>query len=257
VPTDSPNRLQTVDRALQLLGRFTPERPVWGTSELARELGVAKSMVTRLLETLQAHGFVEQNRETRRYTLGLSLIRLGLVAQRTAGDLHRVAVPVMEQLTRDSGETSLLCVAREIHSVCIEQVLAPHQGLHLSIERGSISPLYAGASNKTLLAFLPAERIEQVIAAGLSTFTPDTVTDPDRLREQLAEIRRAGWFASSGEFTLDVAAVAAPIFDSRGRVIGALSLGGAATRYTPAYVAALVEKVRKAAEGLTRRLAGG
>ncbi len=254
---DSANRLQTVDRALQLLGRFTPERPVWGTSELARELGIAKSMVARLLEALEAHGFVEQDRETRRYALGLSLIRLGLVAQRTAGDLHSVAVPILESLTRETGETSMLCVPREIHSVCIEQIPAPHQGLRLSIERGTISPLHAGASNKALLAFLPAERIEQVIAAGLTAFTPETTTDPDRLRGQLAEIRRLGWYASAGELTPDVGAVAAPVFDPRGRVVGALSLGGAATRYTPAYVAALAEKVRTAAAGLTRRLAGG
>jgi DNA-binding IclR family transcriptional regulator len=250
------NRLQTVDRALQLLNCFTTVRPVWGISDLGRELGIAKSMVARLVETLEAHGFLERNPETRRFVLGLRLVGLGLVAQSSGGDLHRMALPLLERLSLATGETSMLCVPRGIHSVCVEQVASPHQGLRLAIERGTISPLYAGASNKAVLAFLPEEQIELVIAAGLPVITKETVVDHARLREQLAQIRQAGWHASTGEMSPDVSAVAAPIFDPSGRAVGSISVGGPASRYTPAFIAELAPKVIAAAQVLTNRMAG-
>lgn len=254
---EHPNRLQTVDRALQLLNCFTPDRPVWGITDLSRELGVAKSMVARLVDTLEAHGYLERNPDTRRYSLGLSLVRLGLVAQSTVGDLYQAARQVMAELTETVGHTTLLCVPRGIHSVCVEQVSSPQQGLRLAIERGTISPLYAGASNRSLLAFLPEERIEEVIKAGLTAFTDRTITDPATLRAKLAEIRRQGWDASGGELTPDVAAVGAPVFDAAGRLVASLSVGFAISRFTPDWVAELVPKVVTAADRLTRRLAGG
>lgn len=249
--------LQTVDRALHLLNCFTVTKSNWGITELARELGIAKSMVVRLLETLEAHGYVDRNAETRRYTLGLRLVSLGLLAQNAAGNLRTVALPIMQALTAEVGETTVLCVPRGYQSICLEQVISPRQQLRMAIELGTTSPLTAGASNKSLLAFLPEDQIEEVIARGVAADPPEHVTDPAALREQLRQIRAQGWSATHDEMAPDVAGVAAPIFDPMGRVAASLSIGGPTSRFTPDRIPDLVAKATSAASMITRKLAGG
>lgn len=244
--------LQTVARALRLLALFTPERPEWAVSDLARALGVSKSMVARLLETLREHGYVVQDPVTRRYRLGLNVV--GLVRAAQAGfALHRVALPVMQQLTAETGETSFLTVVEDEQVVVLERVEGSHP-LKYTLAVGARAPLHAGASNKVLLAFLPEPQREAYLSRPLARYTERTLTDPDRLREVLARIRQEGYDHSAGELSPGASAVAAPVFGRDGGVVGAVSVVGPELRFGPDRLPWLVERVKAAARDVTGRL---
>jgi IclR family KDG regulon transcriptional repressor len=244
--------LRTVNRALDVLFLFNEEQPEWSVAELSQVLGLHRSIVYRVLSTFEQRGIVTRNHSGGRYRLGLKLIELANVVLANM-DLRQVVHPVMERLVRETGECAFLTVVSEDESVCIHKIES-HQQVRVTLTIGGRYPLYAGASNKLLLAYLPPEEIDKVIARGLKQLTPDTITHPDRLREDLAKIRRQGWTFSVGELTPGVAAVAAPLRDSNGDAVAALSIGGLASCFGENRLQTLIEITYQAAEEASHQL---
>ena len=223
-------QVKILDKAVRVLMLFTPERPEWGVTAIAREVDMPKTTVHRILRVFEQHGFLTQNPETRRFRLGLAGIELGHRAQ--AGfELRRIALPIMEQLSALTGETVLLQVVSPEGDrvVCIERV-QQRRGLRLILDVGSTAPLYAGCSSKVLLAYFDEESIDKVLAGELHPMTPHTIVDPQEIREQLQRIRQQGFAVSFEETDEGVAGVSVPIRDARDRVIAGLSVSGPVTR---------------------------
>jgi len=247
-----PNsQLKTVDRALQVLLQFSSHHPEWSTGELAQALGLHRSIVYRILETLQRRGFVTQV-ERGRFRLGLKLVELGNVVL-SGIDLRQIAHPIMVQLAQETGESVFLTVPSGDESVCIDKVDSP-QHVRVTMTIGGRYPLYAGASNKVLLAYLPAEVVDGLAGRGLAAITPDTITEPARLQEELAAIRRQGWAFSVGELTPGVAAVCVPLFDSNHAVVAGLSIAGLASRFSAERLPMLIDATLKAAGRISAQL---
>ncbi len=247
-----PNsQLKTVDRALQVLLQFSTHHPEWSTGELAQALGLHRSIVYRILETLQRHGFVTQV-ERGRFRLGLKLVELGNVVL-SGINLRQIAHPVMVQLAQETGESVFLTVSSGDESVCIDKVDSS-QHVRVTLTIGGRYPLYAGASNKVLLAYLPAEVVDGLASRGLSAMTPDTITDLTRLREDLATIRRQGWAFSVGELTPGVAAIGVPLFDSNHNVVAGLSIAGLASRFGEDRLSILINATLEAAKQISAQL---
>ena len=244
--------LKTVNRALDVLLLFNEEHPEWGVAELSQALGLHRSIVYRILCTLEQRGVVTRSHTGGRYRLGLKLVELANVVLANM-DLHQVAHPVMERLVRETGESAFLTAVSEDESVCIHRIESS-QRVRVTLTIGGRYPLYAGASDKLLLAYLPPKKIDEVIARGLKQLTPDTITGPDRLREDLAKIRRQGWAFSVGELTPGVAAVAAPLRDSNGDMVAALSIGGLASCFSENRLQTLIETTCQAAEEVSHQL---
>lgn len=223
-----------------------------GITELSRTVRLPKGTVHRLVSSLVAKGFLARNEATGRYRLGLSLFRLGSVFLNQM-EVREAALPVLHELARLTGETVNLNIARDRRRVCIEKVESSHDIRHF-VELGRPLPLYCGASGKVLLAFLPEEEIEAVIAEGLLPLTPRTVTDPQRLRRELAEIRRRGYAVSKDERVEGASAVSAPIYDSAGRVVAGLTISGPTYRFTPERVARFIELVKQGAARISASL---
>jgi DNA-binding IclR family transcriptional regulator len=247
-------QVKILDKALRVLMLFAPEQPEWGVTTVARELDMPKSTVHRILRVFEQHGFLSQDADTRRFRLGVAGIELGRRAQ--AGlELRRIALPVMEQLSAQSGETVLLQVVTPDSDrvVCIERV-QQRRGLRLILDVGSTAPLYAGCSSKVLLAYLGDEAIEEVLTGDLRPMTSHTLTDPAQIRAQLAEIRRDGFAVSFEETDQGVAGVSVPVRDARSRVIAGLSISGPITRVNastmPHYTAIALEGARRIAADL-------
>ncbi len=223
-------QVKILDKALRTLMLFTPERPTWGVADAAREVGMPKSTVHRILRVLQQHSFLSQDAKSRRYRLGVAALELG----RRAHDglqLGSIARPIMERVAADSGETVLLQVVSPEGDrvVCIERV-QQGQGLRMILDVGATRPLHAGCISKILLAFLDAQAIDRVLDGDLEPLTAGTIVDPERIREELAEIRRNGYAVSFEEIDAGVAGVSAAIYDDRGVVVGGLSISGPVTR---------------------------
>jgi len=244
--------LKTVDRALQVLLQFNDAHPEWGTGELAQILGLHRSIVYRILTTLERRGFLTQADHRGRFRLGLRLVELGNVVLANL-DLRQVARPIMARLVRETGESAFLTVLSGDESVCVDKIESS-QAIRVTLTIGGRYPLYAGASNKILLAHLPPETIDEIIATGLEAITPDTITDPVRLKEDLARIRQQGWAYSVGELTPDVAAVAVPLWNSNGSLVAALSIAGLASQFGEDRLPLFISKARQTAEEISVQL---
>ena len=249
---ESPVKILT--KALRVLSLFTRERPEHGVSELAREIGISKSTVHRILRVLEQHGFVARNPDTRRFRLGLAGIELGHRAQEGL-ELRRIALPVMELMSAQSGETVLLQVVTPEGDrvVCIERV-QQRRGLRLILDVGSTAPLHAGCSSKALLAHLDRSTIDLVLGHELVAVTPHTITDPARLRAQLAEIRQSGYAVSFEETDEGVAGVSVPIADARDIVVASVTISGPMTRVNVATLPHFTEIARQGAQRIAAEL---
>lgn len=258
VATQTPNesrsyRIQSVERAVAILGAFSAEEPELGVTDLAERVGFHRSTVHRFLVNLEAAGLVERNSRSGRYRLGLRLFELGgLVLQQM--NLWDEALPFLETLVRESGETGQLAVLDNGEAVYIERVEA-RRSLRLPSATGRGYPVHATSHGKLLLAHQTSAAMRTIIAERkLARFTPSTLTDEDALEEELAIIRERGYALDDEEYEVGVRCIGAPIFDHTGLAIAAIGIGGPSARITEGRIAELSELVMNAAKGLSRRM---
>lgn len=243
---------QTVVKTLRLLDYFTAERPQCGLSDLSRAANMPKATVARCLAALEQAGFLVQDPETKNYRLGYKLLELGNLV-RDQIELRKVALPFMIALRDKSGESVHLTAVVDGEGTYLEKVDSL-QPVRLWTRLSGRGPLYAGASRKILMAYLPEEEINAVIKKGLVKFTERTITDPDALKQHLRTIREQGWATSAGELFPESASVAAPIRDDTGKVVAGLSVAGPASRFTDERVAELIPMVVETANAISRAL---
>lgn len=239
-------------RVADVLLLFTEGPATLGVSRVARELGVSKSVVHRILRSLATRHLVALDPGTREYRLGPAAAALGARALRDS-DLRSTAIPLLRELRDSTGETATLTSPVPGGRVYLDQVEGPHE-IKMTVELGRRFPLHAGSSGKCMLAFLPAEQRERVLAGPLDALTPRTVVDPEALREELAGIRARGYAVSAGERQADAGSVAVPVFGVSGEVVGAISVCGPRYRLTPDFVEETAPMVITVAARISRRM---
>ena len=251
--SDSGPGFQVLDRTFGILEVFTESQPEWSTTEVARVLGLPVPTVHRILAALKRLGYVSQRADTRRFRLGLAALSLGERA-RALDDLRPVAISELRQLAEATGETALLTVlspARD-RSVCLERV-ETSQPLRLSVQPGRQLPLHAGASQKALLAFMPADEIGRLIAQPLERCCTATITTRPALRRELTMIRARGWARSYEETNVGVWGVAVPVL-SASDVVCAVGIAGPSARLSVGRVGRDVGLTHEAAAAIARSL---
>jgi IclR family transcriptional regulator, KDG regulon repressor len=254
---DPQYTLLTLRKGLRLLEVLAEAGDDLTLTELAGRLDESSTVVFRILKTLVAAGYVQQDAETRRYRVGLKLWELGTRAlDRTGRRLIEMSRPVLKWLTTVTGETSALAVLRDTDSLYLDMVDGS-EPLRVYAEPGARAPIYATASGKAMLAFAEPELVERVVGAGMKRLTPLTVTRASELRRRLAEIRRTGLAINRGERRADIAAVAAAIFNARGECVAAISISGPVARFQGDTLEALKRHVRKASEEISTKLGHG
>ncbi len=225
-------------------------------SELARAIGEAKSTLHAVLATLVAAGLLVREETTKRYWLGPHVLVLASAYARQS-DLLRAFTEVARPLARQLGETVQLAVlqGREVLYIGKQEGT---QWVRLASEIGTRLPAHATSLGKCLLAWLPEEELECLLAEGpLVALTPRTITDPAALRAELARVREQGYAIDRGETLPDVWCFGAPVRDASGTVIAALSISVPVTRITSQRSEELIAAAQHAAEQLSQRLGHG
>lgn len=243
---EKTSRSSTLKNTLQLLKLFSAEQPEWGISQLARELGLAKSTVHRMLTTLVSTGFVIKNPETHRYHLSARLLHLGhtVISQHP---VYHQAKPVLHKLVRQTGETAHLSILKGVEVIYLYKVECQHP-VRLPSYVGLTNPAFCTASGQAILAYHP-EKVEQVLTQGLSAYTPHTPATREALMGKLAKVREKGVAISIEELEEGVYSIAAPIFDpNQNKVIAAISIAGPTQRLTAEKLPVLVSYVKQAAK---------
>lgn len=246
------NSTSPIRRALRLLNAFGPSQPELGVSELSRIVGLHKTTVYRILVTLEEEGFVKRNPANDKCSLGPSIIRLGYTAMGNA-DLGKIAPRHMRSLAEETGETAMIEIWHSGRTLVIGQVEGHHFS-HVLVRAGHHLPAHCSSGGKAILAFLPSDEINKVISSGLRKYTEHTITDPQRLLEELASIRAKRVSYDRQETDVGVCAVSAPIFDHLGAVAGALTVGGPTQRIHLGEDSALVQLTKRTAEAISAEL---
>lgn len=249
----TPYFLESVDRVMKLLDCFTPAAPALRLTDLSRRLGMTKTQVLRIASTLESGGYLVRDPETKQYRLGLRLFYLGMVVRQQM-DLRRIAKPYLQHLVEATQETARLVVPDDLGPICLDLVESP-RGIRVYAQLGARMPWHAGTSPKLLLAYLPDERREQILArGGFERFTARTVTDPDRLRQEVLAIRGHDCYVGQRDLDEDAIGVSAPIFDDHDRVVGAVNVSAPANRLTGEEVERFVHLVAQAGREISRQL---
>ncbi|MGH3495526.1 MAG: IclR family transcriptional regulator [Sciscionella sp.] len=243
--------VQSVDRAisvLELLAKYGEA----GVTEIAVELGVHKSTVSRLIGVLAARGLVEQLGERGKYVIGFGIVRLAGAA---AGkmDLAHLGTPICEQMAESLGETVNIAVLDGDSAINISQARGT-AAIAAQNWTGRRTPLHATSSGKILLSSMPEEELERIIAGPLTEFTPLTVTEAAPLRSELERITRLGSATCFEEYEVGLHAVAVPVHGPDHRVVAALSASGPSYRLSRSRARQVVEELRSAAEELSTQL---
>lgn len=243
--------VQSVDRALTVL-EIVGKLGSAGVTEIATELGVHKSTVSRLIAVLESRGFVEQLSDRGKYRLGFAIVRL---AGSTSAqmDLAKESQGICDRLSQQSGETTNLAVLDENRIINVVEAHGPAE-ITLRTWVGQNCPAHATSSGKALLADLPPEDVRARMGDPLPTFTANTIATAAALAAELVRVRETGWASVSEELEVGLNAVGAPVRDNTGRVIAALTVSGPAYRLSKDRFGVVAEMTVAAAAAISRRL---
>ncbi len=214
----------TLDLALRVIEFLAFQSQPVALAEIAGEFGASKATVYRHLVTLQRHGFVRQDPRTGHYGAGIKLMVLG-EAQRGRFDIVTAAKPALVQLRDRTGHAATLCALVDGELIVLELVEG-RSIIDFSTRPGTRLDLHASAHGKIWLAFGPPELQEGLTTAPLKAWTPETLTDPAVLFEQIGQIRSRGWATAPGEVMPGVNTLAAPVFDYRGQLTATIAIVG-------------------------------
>lgn len=245
--------VHSVLRALTLLDVLAREGREMGVVDLGRRVQLHVSTVHRLLGTLIAGGYVQQDPETGRYALSGKIYQL---AQASLGwrDLRRVSRPHLERIAKLSGETANLVVLEKGEACYLDKVESP-QSLKFLTKIGHRAPLYCTAVGKVLLSHLPEEETEEFLSrVTLVPQTRNTITSLPRLRRELKKVVAQGVAVDREECEKGASCLAVPIRDHTGRVVAALGISGPTVRLADRRISKLVpfmlEEGRRVSAGL-------
>ncbi|SDE44318.1 IclR family transcriptional regulator [Ruegeria marina] len=246
--------LQSLDRALGLLA--TVARFGHATlTDLALAQGLPAATAHRILTTLQKHGFVDFDRHSQEWMIGIEAYRTGSAYLRRAG-LTEIGQPILRALMEKTGETANLAVPDGTEVVFIAQVETAHP-IRAFFPAGTRSPMHASGTGKAILAMMPPERARTLLQkAGLPVFTSKTLSTPNALFQDLDRTRTRGWSYEADERHDGMSCIGAAIFDENGLPCAGISISGPSGRFKPDSLDRLGQAVAEAGAEITR-LTGG
>lgn len=241
-----------VERALILLRYIVDNVEGLSIREVSRIYGYSPATVQKLVKALEAQGFVVQDDKTERYTLGTEAVQLGFAALARL-DIRRIAQPYLETLSKQTGETVFLGIARNNYAIYIDKVVS-EQSIRMDAPLGVNRPYNCTAIGKILLADSSDEELKRLERVGaIQRKTEFSITDLDSLRSELNKIQAEGWAGDNEEYNTGARCIAAPVKNYNGETIAAITVTGPADRINPK-VDELIVAVKTTAAAISREI---
>lgn len=246
-------RVESVARAMRIVEALA-QSPA-GLSETARRVGLPKSTVARLLSTLESAEVVERDEDGRVFRLGPLVQRLSSAAG-GPGQLTAFARPYLDELTALTGEAAGISIPDGYQVHYVDQTEAEHP-VQVRDWTGELIPMHVVPSGLVIMAHWPEQQVDRYLRRDLARLTPNTVTDPEKIRRRLATIRDEGYVWVFEEFVEGINSVAAPVLERSGLITAALHVHGPAYRFPApdeeqALGLAVADSARRLSEALTR-----
>ena len=246
--------MQSVFKAFRVLESFSSATPELTFTEIVKATGLGRTNTHKILKTLVSLNCLAQTQPGDPYRLGPKLFELGsqYLAQL---NLRRVAVPFLVKLAEEFQGTVYLCIENNGEALCLERIDGPSQVKVTVLERGGRLPLHAGAAPLALLSGMDNESIESLMKQkGFKKFTDHTLQNLTDLLKEIELIRKRGYSVSWEDVTMGVASFGAPVCDSSGEVIGAISIGGLLLQYHGRKKQYFIDLLIKTAEKISKKL---
>lgn len=251
--TDSPYKVQVLDRALAALAILANSSSDCSLAELCPAMKLHKSTVHRLMMVLEQHRLVVKNPETGRYRLGLRLYELGSRAI-DGLDLRGRARPFLDRLQAEFDETVFFCILDEGQVFYVEKVESK-RSVRTACTVGSRAPAYCTAVGKAMLAELPEAEVNKIVRRwGLKPVTPNTITTTRALKAELKAVRSRGYAIDDEEKEEGLRCVGAAVRSHSGKLAAAMSVSGPAFRMTKERVPEIGRALMEAAAKLSAEL---
>ena len=261
VPSSEPNiddeaedrqrgGVQSLSRAFAILEAVARHREGIGLAELSKLVGLHNSTAFHLAKTMVSLGYIRQERDSKRYRVGRPLFALAASALDEI-EMVNVATPIMEELSRETGESSHFAVRMGDAVVVIARTSGPG-AFQLTDRVGVVRPAHCTALGKIILAALRPDQLKRFLErVELVPSTKKSITEPSVLLREIAEVRRSATAFDDGEFNPEVRCVAVPIFNFTGDVVGALGISGPVWRMTDQILQSRARAVKAAANRLS------
>jgi DNA-binding IclR family transcriptional regulator len=241
--------VRALAKGLAMLGLFDAEHREWTLDEMVAELSLPRMTGYRMARTLQSAGYLVTDPQSGRYRLGPALLASTYLSEGYA-ELVGIARPYLESLVDVTGESATLAVDVEGVAVCVDMLDSPRPHKR-QVAVGRVIGDTANAHGKMYAAALPDEERERLLALPHERLTPRTITDPEELAAELERVRDEGVAFDIEERDLGTCAVAAPVRDQMGNVIGSIGVIVPTGRFGPDERRTCVSAVRASGAALS------
>ncbi|NLI60948.1 MAG: IclR family transcriptional regulator [Clostridiales bacterium] len=249
----SSNTVQSVDRAFEILETLAIEKDGLGVTEIGKRVGLHKSTVHRLLNSMAERGYIEQNQDTGAYRLGLKFIELCSLYLNHV-ELKTEAQPYLRNLSVLTGQPVHLATLIEGEAVYIDKIENYHN-IRMYSSIGKRIPLHCTAVGKILLSDKNTSYIQEIFVKNeLTSYTPNTLTDLNQILEEIGKVKRLGWAKDDEEHEVGIRCIAAPVYDYRRRIIAAVSTSGNKEIIYPDRDEEIARYVIRAASDISKRM---
>jgi len=253
--SDATYRVPGLERGLRILTEFSPREPVLDAPELSRRLGIPRTTVFRLLQTLESLGFLERADRDRNYRLGVAVLRLGF-EYLSSLELTDLGLPVIEALRNETGLTSHIVIrdGRDIVFVAKAQSHAPIFS-SIKVNVGTRLPAHATTHGQVLMGDFTLDDLRALYPEpALDRYTPQTPETVEELFARIREDAERGYAVSESSFERGISVVSAPVRNDTGRIVAVITTTIPRPAIDAELLGGLIDKVRHAAVELSKRL---
>ncbi|MDW7668672.1 MAG: IclR family transcriptional regulator [Bacillota bacterium] len=245
--------MSSAEKAMKILKLLSENPYEIGVTELSNKMGYAKSGIHKLLSSLSKGGLVQQ-RENKKYSLGIGVYLLGKSYEENVG-IEKFCKPYLAKLRNITNENASFGMWISNNPVLVHREES-NELVRVVGAIGGTRPIYASAIGKVLAAFQDEDIIrKKLMEEPITSFTPNTIVEPNKILEEYKKIRKQGYSVSSEEYAMETIGVGAPIKDHSGKVWAAISLGAPKMRTSKSKIDKYIYLVTQTAEMIKKDLA--